>query len=146
MCDARSQKESVNVCKAILCKTVIVVGLIFLDWSAFKIWRDRFSNICVCVTWVPQSECQPSVSANHWAKQPLWQCGHYLLCVLVSISSTGLQMPLYPFPRNKICVQISRISFLRIPPVLEMLQTHCMTRLYLPGPNKKYTQARDHFR
>ena len=54
----------------------------------------------------------------------------------VSISSTGLQMPLYPFPRGKICVQISRISFLRIPPVLEMLQTHCMTRLYLPGPNK----------
>ena len=41
-----------------------------------------------------------------WAKQPLWQCGHYLLCVLVSISSTGLQKPLYPFPRGKICVQI----------------------------------------
>ena len=140
MCDAWSQKESVNVCETIMCKTVIVILLIFPDWSAFNIWRDRFNNICVCVAWVPQSECQPSVSANHWAKQPLWQCGHYLLCVQVSISSTGLQMPLYPFPRGKICVQISRINFLRItPPCLKCCKHICVTRLYLPDPNKKYT-------
>ena len=94
--------------------------------SADRIWRDQFSNICVCVAWGPQSECQSSESAKSLGKTAivalwslfaaLWVTIEMLVCVLVSISSTGLQKPLYPFPRGKIGVQISRISFLRLLP------------------------------